>query len=216
MKKILIYLILIMCFLSGCNGNKEDIYKSIEMMKDISESYEFTDYKIIGNTNNQGNSIRYVIIKSNYDYYISIDDNHYYLINNNDKYHIYSKENDLLLHYKSDDSIETLLSIYTSRLSINLNLNEMHSNLANHFNSLLNNDSKVSVKKELFNKIHIEFIQENDICKRVSIYKLNDGKITSIVSEYREENISLMTNLSFEYTSQNLPVFNKLDYKIVK
>ena len=215
MKKVLICLTLIMCFLSACKGNDDDIYKSIEMMKDISQNYEFNDYKIIGHSNNQETLINYTIIKAIEDYYININDDHYYLVKNNEKYHVYSKENGMLLHYKSEDSIEILLSLYTSRLSINLNLNDMHSNLSNHFSSLLNNGSKVSVEKKLFNKINIEFVQENDICKRVSSYKLDNGKITSIVSEYKEKNISLMTNLSFEYGSQKLPSYNKLDYKIV-
>jgi outer membrane lipoprotein-sorting protein len=215
MKKVLICLTLIMCFLSACKGNDDDIYKSIEMMKDISQNYEFNDYKIIGNSNNQETLINYTIIKANENYYININDDHYYLVNNNEKYHVYSKENGMLLHYKSEDSIEILLSLYTSRLSINLNLNDMHSNLSNHFSSLLNNGSKVSVEKKLFNKISIEFVQENDICKRVSSYKLDNGKITSIFSEYKEKNISLITNLSFEYGSQKLPSYNKLDYKIV-
>ncbi|MBR3891364.1 MAG: hypothetical protein IKJ30_04780 [Bacilli bacterium] len=219
MKKIIVIIICFIFVYGGCKANINDACKMINNINKVGNEEIFDDYYIKGISYNNDSVFNYELIKDNDNYYIKIEKDDFYIIKNNNSYHLYENINNEKKHYKLDEDIDTILNQYTSRMSLNTNMNEMHKNIAIHLENLLSycNENKAICRysKSLFGKADLEILQQTEISKRVSKYSIDNGKITKINSEYIEDSIYLNTIIEIDYNNQNLNKLNKSDYKLV-
>lgn len=219
MKKVFLLMLGIIFFIGGCKVRENEVYKMLDKVKEVADNELFLNYHIKGVNQSQDKIMEYELLKDNKNYFIRIDNEYYYIVENNNSYHVYESKNDIKKHYKKISPIEDILKVYTSRMRINVNMNNMHKNIVNHIEDLLSycneNTTTCNSKKILFNRLQLEIIQEGDISKRISKYFMDNGKITHISSEYIEETIYLNNVLEITYNNQKIPKFDKSEYKIV-